>query len=484
MKALVRISLIILITLSIFGAIPFTAGANGAENVNKLQTYTKSIVQLAEKGEMERADEAFLQLKNEWTPQKTSIKNDSLYAYTKIQSSIAALSLSFLNDDAKKAAGNARELNTILADYQSGSLQPPSAKPKSMSLSNYILLLKETENKITSGNLDQANIKAVSLQGKWLSVEGDVVSQSKSVYNRSEKRLLLIKEYIENGNPEKATELVNQMITDLQPLTEHSYGWLDAALIPLREGLEALLVIGALLSITKKTSAKRESGWIWTGTIAGLCTSILFGVLVSVLLNSITFGKNNFLINGISGLLASVMLLYVSYWLHRNSNIKKWNQYIKGKTNQALGKGKKAAFFFISYLAILREGSETVIFLIGMADKMPYTQLVAGIAVGFLLLSIIGFVMLKLGARLPLKPFFIVSSLIVLYMCLKFMGSGIHSLQLSGLIPARSEDYLISSDIFGIYPSWISTIPQFIILAAAISLPLIKSIKEKKEISA
>ncbi len=106
------------------------------------------------------------------------------------------------------------------------------------------------------------------------------------------------------------------------------YGIWDAALIPIREGLEALLVIGALLTISKKTNSSKGTKWVWGGTSAGALISIVVGFVVTYVLSNISFGKSNFILNGLSGVIASLMLLYVSYWLHRYSNIKKWNTFI------------------------------------------------------------------------------------------------------------------------------------------------------------
>ena len=270
------------------------------------------------------------------------------------------------------------------------------------------------------------------------------------------------------------------MITDLEPLQKDSFGIWDAALIPIREGVEALLVVGALLTIVKKSNVPKGRRWIWGGTISGLLVSIIIGIMVSYFISSIAFGQNNFLINGWSGVLASLMLLYVSYWLHRNSNIAQWNNFIKQKTENAISNGKMFSFATLAFLAILREGMETVIFLIGMVNRMPMNKLILGILLGFGVLFIIAFLMLKVGTYLPMKPFFLVSSFIVFYMCIKFMGSGIHSLQLAGLISSDVNEGIPTISFLGVYPSWYSTMPQIIIFMLAISVILYKHFKKNR----
>ncbi|MCY7784379.1 iron transporter, partial [Bacillus sp. S20C3] len=89
---------------------------------------------------------------------------------------------------------------------------------------------------------------------------------------------------------------------------------------------------------------------------------------------------------------------------------------------------------------------------------------VGGTAAGLIVLVIAGILMIKLGMRIPLKPFFLLSMAVVLYMCVKFLGTGVHSLQLAGILPSDAESWLPSVSMLGIYPSVYSTIPQLLIL--------------------
>ncbi|MCY9543465.1 FTR1 family protein, partial [Paenibacillus alvei] len=243
----------------------------------------------------------------------------------------------------------------------------------------------------------------------------------------------------------------------------NAYNMWDAALIPIREGLEALLVIGSLLTIAKKTNEQKSSRWVWGGTVLGLAASLIIGLIVSYVLSASMFGQNNFVLAGVSGVFSSLMLLYVGYWLHSKSNIEKWNSMLQEKKREAVS-GKIVSFALIAFFAVLREGLETVIFLIGLTGKLSTFELVSGLLTGFVILLIVGVLILKLGVRIPLKPFFLISTVIVLYMCLKFMGSGVHSLQLAGLIPSSISDHMPTISALGVFPSLYSTIPQLVII--------------------
>lgn len=289
------------------------------------------------------------------------------------------------------------------------------------------------------------------------------MSQSKEAYTTSEENLALMKAEI-GSHPEKVSKQIDEMIQLLEPIASSSYSWWDAALIPIREGMEALLVIGALLTMTKKARVTRSSTWIWGGASAGMAVSLAAGIGVTVLFSSSVFGENNFLLGGVTGVLSAVMLLYVGVWLHRNASMDKWREKINIQKSQALKKRSLLSFALIAFLAVVREGLETVIFFIGLVGKLPLTELIGGTAAGLIVLVIVGVLMIKLGMRIPLKPFFLLSMAVVLYMCVKFLGTGVHSLQLAGILPSDAESWLPSVSVLGIYPSVYSTIPQMLIL--------------------
>jgi high-affinity iron transporter len=202
-------------------------------------------------------------------------------------------------------------------------------------------------------------------------------------------------------------------------------------------------------------------------------------VVIKVVFSSGAFGQNNFLIAGWTGIVAAVMLLYMSYWLHSNSNIAQWNNYIRDKSQSALDTGRIVSLGILSFLAVFREGTETVLFIIGMVNQISYQQLILGILIGLGVLAIVAYLMLFLGVRLPIRPFFLVSSLIVFYLCFKFTGLGIHSLQLAGFLPATPSTILPSIDFLGFFPSWQSAIPQGMLVVAALIILLWKQTRSR-----
>lgn len=454
------LALILFSLLMVFGS----AAHAEDDPIAALIQLNKQMIESVKGGDMDSAQQTFETFKAKWKKEEPSIKKENLSSHSKMDSNIAMISLSFINQDADKLKTQLEELSSHLETYQQAVvLKKTSSGQSRASLTAYIQSLKDIKQLIEKKQLDEASSAIDNLITSWLAVEGDVVSQSKEAYTRSEENLALMKAEI-GSHPEKVSKQIDEMIQLLEPIASSSYSWWDAALIPIREGMEALLVIGALLTMTKKARVTRSSAWIWGGASAGMVVSLAAGIGVTLLFSSSVFEENNFLLGGITGVLSAVMLLYVGVWLHRNASMDKWREKINIQKSQALKKRSLLSFALIAFLAVVREGLETVIFFIGLVGKLPLTELIGGTAAGLIVLVIVGVLMIKLGMRIPLKPFFLLSMAVVLYMCVKFLGTGVHSLQLAGILPSDAESWLPSVSVLGIYPTVYSTIPQLLIL--------------------
>ncbi|AZN41116.1 FTR1 family iron permease [Paenibacillus albus] len=460
-----------IVSLFIICAIVFMSSTSWAYAASKdvgaqvASTQVEALVNDLNAGNVEASQKDFAAIKKWWVSNKNEIKQRSLNLALEIDKQIAGISLALLTQKLDDASALASNLKFSITNLKDGAFTDNAGKSQ-MTLTTYIMKLREAGEFVVKKQWSEAQDQVKLLQQQWLTVEGDVVSQSQSVYNDTERDLVLLDGYLSSSsNREQAASIIDRMVNALAPLADAQYSWWDAALIPLREGFEGLLVIGALLMYAKRADSKPARRWVIGGSTAGLLTCVIVGTVVVLLLSSSAFGHNNLLINGWTGVGASILLLYVSYWLHRNSDAKRWKQLLAEKSSRALSGGHMISLALLSYFAILREGLETVIFLIGMANKMSKMELTAGIMTGFGILIIIAIVMIKAGSRLPIRPVFLVSSAIVFYLCFKFMGAGIHSLQMAGVLPATVEDRLPDLASLSLYPSWYSTLPQLIFLA-------------------
>ncbi|MCD1257403.1 FTR1 family iron permease [Paenibacillus athensensis] len=487
MKGATRRSVIALLLavglLLAFGSMTYAADSVSKEELATAVIHTSEMKAALSQADASQASAAFAPIKKWWTANKQAVKADSLNVSSEIDRRIAAVSLALVGQDNAKALEETKLLEAALINYRDGAYTDNTGQTK-MTLAIYVQKLEQTRQLLEAQNWEQAGAAIKQLQQQWLAVEGDVVSQSQAVYSDAERDLVLLDAYTANADQRpQAVGVAKRMIDSLTPYTDAQYSWWDAALIPIREGVEGLLVVGALLMYAKRAGSAAARRWVVGGSSAGILVCLGVGFVVAFLLSSTAFGRNNSLINGWTGVFASFLLLYVSYWLHRNADTKRWKQYLESKSRAALTGGRMMSLALLAFFAIVREGLETVIFLIGMAGKMSGLELAAGIAAGFGVLALLAVIMIKAGSRLPIRPFFLVSSVIVFYLCFKFMGSGIHSLQMGGVLPATVHDYLPDYSALSLYPSWYSTLPQLVFLLAGLTIILAQQTAKRRRVS-
>jgi high-affinity iron transporter len=167
--------------------------------------------------------------------------------------------------------------------------------------------------------------------------------------------------------------------------------------------------------------------------------------------------------------------------MHGKSSTIAWQRYLKQKSTAALAKGSLLGFGLLAFLAIFREGAETVLFFFGMGSQISLSDLLIGIGIGVVALVVLGVLLTVVGLRIPMGPFFAVASLLVFYVCFKFVGTGIHGLQVAGVLPSNSASYLPENGFFGLFPTWETTIPQAILLVAAIAVVVYGRVRDSKE---
>ena len=326
---------------------------------------------------------------------------------------------------------------------------------------------------IRAGDGPVAASELRGFQRAWPEVEGLIRAKSPAIYASTENEMAEAYARLTSTPPDlaRARELVGTMRGQLAPFAEESvsYGVFDAAIIMLREGLEALLVIAALLAFLQKAGRADQQRWIWSGSLAGIALSVVVAFGAQALFSRAGAAIGSELVEGITGLLAAAMLFYVSYWLHQKSRLGAWQRYIRERSTAALARNSVLSLATIAFLAVFREGAETVLFYLGIAPSIAVADLLAGIGLGTGLLVAIGVALLTLGLRLPLRPFFLASSLLIYYLGFKFVGTGIHALQVAGVLPATPAP-LPANEVLGLFPTWQTALPQLLLLVLALAV--------------
>ena len=253
----------------------------------------------------------------------------------------------------------------------------------------------------------------------------------------------------------------------------------QAFLILIREGLEALLVVAAVIAYLVKSGNKRFARWIYLGVVAGLAGSGLVAVLFTFLFGG--SGPIQEISEGVCALIATLMLLWTSNWMLNKSSVEAWNNYIRNKTEaavagaqskvesgQGLGLGMIASLAMLSFLAVFREGAETVIFYesIYSMSQDAHGMWVGGLAAAAVLIVI--FLILRFtSVKIPIGPFFLVTSIVMAALVVIFAGGGIHALIEGDLIEGTYLSSVPTNDWIGLYP-YVETITAQVIAAIAV----------------
>ncbi|BAH46716.1 conserved hypothetical membrane protein [Brevibacillus brevis NBRC 100599] len=397
-------------------------------------------------------------------------ENAAVYGEMEIKISGARIALNTEPPDPKKSAEKVQALITTVDNYLSGkAVKQDAASPSSEqpTISSLLALLASVETDIANHDANAASDKMETFITSWPSVEGVVMTKSPATYSSIEAKMVAVPTLILSNPPqwEKASANLAEMKTELAPFaTASSYTAWDAGLILFREGLEAILIIVSLLTVLNKSGNADKRKWIWSGSIAGIVVSAILAVILSVVFSNLSTGNSRETIEGVTGLVAVFFMVTIGAWLHKKSNLQAWNQFVEKSIGSSLATGALWSLSFTAFLAVAREGAETIIFYMGMAATISMTDLMIGILSALVVLAVIGFVIIKLSARIPVRPFFFVASLLLYYMAFKFVGVSIHALQVTGSLSAHSSDYLLYAPTLGIYASWETTIPQLIVL--------------------
>jgi high-affinity iron transporter len=167
-------------------------------------------------------------------------------------------------------------------------------------------------------------------------------------------------------------------------------------------------------------------------------------------------------------LIAVVVLFYVSNWMVSKSEAEAWAGYIEGKVQASISRGSMFSLAFAAFLAVFREGAETILFYQALlAGTRDYISMIwAGLGIGIVALVVIYILIRVVSIRLPLKPFFLGTSILLFAMSITFVGNGIKELQEGNVVGVTQVSGIPSVDILGIYPTLETLIPQAVLLAA------------------
>ena len=247
--------------------------------------------------------------------------------------------------------------------------------------------------------------------------------------------------------------------------------------ILIREGLEAVLVIAAVMGYLRATKAPaRAQTQVLGGAGIGIALSLVMWALAQTVI-SITPG-NRELFEGVIALAAAAVLFYVTNWLLHKVYVADWVTFVKAQVQKAMGSGATLGLAALGFMVVFREGFETVLFFQALLFDAPVWAVAVGAALGALVIGIVAYIMLRFSVKIPLKPFFTWTGILLLILAITFVGNGVRNLQEAGWVGVSRLDWIPTGSVaalFGLYPTVQTTAAQiFVLIALAVTFAISK----------
>jgi high-affinity iron transporter len=366
---------------------------------------------------------------------------------------------------------------------RSDSLDPPQIAQRVRSLLSRAIAAS------AAGRTDEANDLAFDAYIAFEPLETSARAKAPGLVASLESRFAEFKAAASSGDArhaERTRDAIEAGLPGVLELTQTPAGswaaFLQSFLIILREGVEAILVIGAVVAFLIKTGNRNRLRSIWIGCGMALAASAATAVILQTTLRSLPATRE--IIEGVTMLVAVAVLFSVSYWLISKVEAAKWQQFIREKVEAALSHGGSRALTIVAFLAVYREGAETALFYQALFHEGPQvvTPIILGILVGAGVLAVIFTLFYRFGVRIPLRPFFAVTSVLLYYMAFVFTGKGIRELQEGNAAPITLIPGFPEVPALGIFPT-VETVLAQLVLAVLFAIAVLKTFWPKRAVT-
>ena len=389
---------------------------------------------------------------------------------------VAALSTltgSQLSDKLKAYFPDEPQTSNVLAYLRRGLLQKTSADPLAIARTR----LREAADLYASGDKEKAYQKAVeayidgydlaepTLFAKDMSFGRNLEAQFTEFRNAIKQEVSVAEIQRQQIDIEAKLDRASQLLNSSERFSGY-YSFTNSALIILREGLEAALILAAIFAMLKVMGATQAIAYVHLGWILALIAGGLTWVATQTV---ITFsGQHREGMEGFISVFAAIALFYVGYWLHTRSEAKRWHTFIQDRVKNVLSRKKILGLVGISFFAVYREALEVVLFYqaLWLQEQGNHGAVIWGFVTGLMALVLITFAILKLGLRIPLKYFFAAAGTLLYIMAFMFAGNGIKTLQVAGWLPTTPLAFPPQVPFLGIYPTVETLSAQVALLVA------------------
>jgi high-affinity iron transporter len=380
-----------------------------------------------------------------------------------------------------------RELSQLIAHVRSlslndapGAVAAAGASPDS-AVRGVIRELDGSLAALRSGRMDEANDRAFDAYIAFEPLETPARARRPGAVAAMERHFADFKGAVAARDAraaERSRNAIEQgmpgIVALMGPIASGWGAFIQSLLIILREGFEAILVIGAVVAFLLKTGHRERLRSIWIGVGLALVASAVTAVVLATVLRALPATRE--VIEGATMLVAVAVLFSVSYWLISKVEAAKWQRFIREKVDAALEHGGGKALVAVAFLAVYREGAETALFYQALFAEGSRVALPLGLGIvtGGVVLAVIFTLFYRYGVRIPLRPFFAVTSVLLYYLAFVFMGKGIRELQEGGVVGITVLNGWPHIEAMGIFPS-VETLFGQLILLVLFAFALLKS---------
>nr|WP_275590376.1 FTR1 family protein [Mammaliicoccus sp. N-M50] len=435
---------------------------------NEMQPLIKNITKAISDKDFEKAKTINNQLNATWTKNEKIVREEDIGRYGQVETALMFTRIELTKDkvDANSAQMQVDQLKKELDDYHAGKKSDAKTSDQDVNILNEHL---DTAIKnIKNDNLAKSKQALQQFIIAWPNVESEISTRNGALYTKIEQKIPQYAGQLDEDNKDdigSQLETLNQEIKST--ISKTSYTFWDAALILLREGVEALLIIMALLTVTRKSEQTKASKWIITGSVIGIVLSIALAFIFKAIFENL--GSTRELTEGLVGIGSVILMIIVGIWLHSKSSLDSWQNFINKNMDKAMSTGNIVTFGLVAFLSVFREGAETIIFYLGIVGKISTWSLILGIIVASIILALIAIFFNQITKWIPIHRLFFIMSLFIFILAFKILGVSIHTLQILNIVPQHTINHLPFIDFIGFYPTYETLIPQLSLVILVVS---------------
>ena len=425
---------------------------------------------------VEQMKKEYLKFNGVWTRNESFIRSRSVSYYGKVETAMSFLRSSMEVEpfDYENTMNSFNELKSSIQDYLDGKKMENNVSG-TVTLKEAVDMLKDALEAFKNGDKTKGQSKVKEFIQVWPTVEGDVSTRNSALYTKVETQTPII---MVKGTEKQYQDQLQGLITELSQIdTKAKYTFIDAMFILLREGVEALLIVLALVSSLKAANQKKGLRWVYAGAAAGILASVVIAFILQALFPAVSSGTNREILEGFVGIFAVVMMIGIGFWLHSKSSLKSWKNYIDRKMDVVLSTGSFISMFVLSFLAVFREGAETILFYVGILPLISLQNLIIGVVSAILILIVIALVLIYASSKIKIHQVFFVLTWTIYFLAFKMLGTSIHMLQVVGILPLHVIRFIPTVEVLGIY----ANIEVFVSQLILIIIIVIATLKRKNK---